>query len=190
MSTPKQKLERIKVGDNLKKSWPKTNQLMELFEQLIDQVASAQQEIKALQKRTVIRDFFPFCIYVYPTSLRASPGANDWRTVRVRGGTIFVNGTEVVVTGTDEAEFPYSGAFGTPASADIICPAATPEFWCWIVITDPSGTPAAAIDSGDTPPVWDSTHIPIGFVDSDTYGAEKRIIIRQFMVTDLFTIVC
>lgn len=190
--TPKVLIERIKAGDNLKKAWPKTNALITLLELFAVQLAALQEAVTALRQSRVHRRLYPFCIYELPWDYRSSPGADDWRKVRVRAGTIFINGQEVAVTGTDLAEDPYDGDLGdiSDFSADILCDAATEKYWFWIVITDPTGTPAAAIAHGATPPTWDTTHIPIGWVDTDTDSATKELAKRQFITSDLFTIVC
>jgi hypothetical protein len=130
--------------------------------------------------------FRPFLIYQIPDHYRDSLAGTEWRKFRIRGGIIFVNGTLVNVTGTDGThDDPFAESY--PAgSFDILADDAVPKFWFWIEITDPTGTPTAAIQSSATAPTWDSTHIPIAWVNTETTGVP---VVRPLLF-DLFTIVC
>lgn len=130
--------------------------------------------------------FRPFLLYQLPDHYRDAADASDWRKFRVRGGYIFVNGTLVAVTGTDETEAdPYAESY--PAGDyDITADDDVEKYWVWIEITDPTGTPSAAIEHSATPVTWDSTHIPIGWVNTQTAGVAAL----RPLLNDLFTIVC
>lgn len=193
--TSKKQIKPIKVGDDLTKSWVTTNELIEALENLTVLVESQQQRISTLEAGRSSWNFFPFCIYEFPYNLRDDPEADDWRKVRVRAGTIFINGHKVEVTGTDGATNPFRSGLGDLAdfSADILCEAEAAQFWFWIEITAAdTDAPAAEVKYGkdDDVPVWDSTHIPIGYVDTNTNKATFGLIIHQYATTHLFTIVC
>ena len=130
--------------------------------------------------------FRPFLIYQLPDHYRDTTEASDWRKFRVRGGYIFVNGTLVAVTGTDGAEAdPFEESYPSGAF-DITADDAVPKYWVWIEITDPTGTPTASIEHSATPVTWDSTHIPIAWVNTETSGVATL----RPLLFDLFTIVC
>lgn len=155
------------------------------------QLASAQTEIINLRHATTASGsrvigadaHHPFQIYQIPGAYRETPDATDWRKVQVRTGAVFSGGTEIEVTGTDGVADPDSEVVGQPAT-DILCDADTAKYWFWVAI---SGT-TASVDSGATAPAWDSSHIPIGYVDTLTHAADHQVIIRQMLRGDVLTV--
>lgn len=171
----------IKAGEDSRRNWKSINKQGESLEGLAAAVANLSSVVAQLQQQTGARFLHPFQIYVFPAAMRVTPGANDWRTVRVHAGTIFIDWVEVTPTGTDGAANPDVGELTT--AGDIVCDAAAEKHWIWLELTSST----ASIENSATAPTWDSSHIPLGWVDTDTYAAEKRVVVRQFVRTDLFT---
>ena len=180
-------LEKIKIGEDSRKTWRKVNDIIEALDKATARLENAERRILELERRNRGGKLHPFCIYSHPSEERDTPTAADWRTFRVRAGTVFINGTEVTVTGTDGADEPDTGALA--ATGDIEVPEDDPQFWFWLELTG-GGSPAASVESGSTPPTWDETHIPIGWVDVFTNAEDQSPIIRQFIRTDLDVILC
>lgn len=133
-------------------------------------------------------DLRPFLIYQVPDLYRYPAEEDSWRKFRVRGGVIFVNGTLVEVTGTDGAhDDPFEDSY-PDGEFDITADDDTEKFWFWINIANADTTPTASIASDAEPPEsgWDSTHIPIGWVNTKETGIAK---IRP-LLWDLFTVIC
>jgi hypothetical protein len=125
--------------------------------------------------------------------LRASVSADDWRKFRVRAGRVFEN----EATGTDGAdENPDAETY--PTMTDIEVPDLALEYWFWLEVSDAGAVVRHAEDPTvsdpvDNPNPWttfptlDGEHIPIGFVDTDTYSTEKRAVVRQLLRTDVIS---
>jgi len=125
----------------------------------------------------------PFKIYRAPAS--DPPTAEDWRKVIVRAG---LYGHLAVSTGTDGVTDPD----GTerPTTTPVTVPAATAKYFFWIeydgaggVQVKHSAAPASSTWTGY--PSMDENHVPIGFVDTQTYAADERLFIRQIVRADI-----
>lgn len=130
----------------------------------------------------------PFRIYQLPAWYRTTPDpTTDWLKFCVRGGSAFIGGAEVVVTGTDGELFPCDETFPLAAGAgvnEVTLTAGTAQWWFWIEVS----AGAAAINHGSAAPTWDLGHIPVGFVDTATYAAQKICHVRQYQMTDVWPI--
>jgi hypothetical protein len=143
----------------------------------------------------------PFKIYNVPSVLRVTPDDdNDWRLFRVRAGQVMgvdVTGTDADDANPDDESYPDVDDFEVPIS--------TPEYWFWIEDTGsgwvlrygPDET-ASSYDGGPDPgqawtssnawttgPIPDSTHIPVGTVDTDTFSDDNTAVIRQLLRADV-----
>jgi hypothetical protein len=180
MQTPQFIHKPLTTADDYRRNWKTINRHGAALERTVQGLATAQKRVGELAPRAAALPSHPFEIYVYPPELRPSPAAEDWRTVRVRAGTVFVDWQEVTVTGTDGLTNPDNPELST--SGDIVCTAATAKYWLWLQLA----ASTASVQHGATPPTWDSSHIPLGWVDTQTYSADSRVVIRQFIRTDLF----
>jgi len=155
---------------------------------------------------------FPFKIYQYPTVLRKTPNpGTDWLKFRVRAGSYLL----VAATGTDSdsdftsAQDPDSEYFPAEnAATEIIAPSNLPKFWFWLEIstaspptaqvrwaTDPTQTRwSSSLPNWTTTNPWtafpapDTTHIPIGWVDTQSFMTSNTPVIRQLQRTDITTL--
>ncbi len=172
----------IKAGDNSRRNWKKINAQGAALERLAEAHGATVRRLgEATDSRTPQPTLHPFKIYTTPTGLRETPDSSDWRKVRVRAGTVFVDWTELTADGTDGTANPDTTEVGE--DNEIIDPAPTAKYWIWIEIVGSRAT----VEHSATAPTWSSTKIPIGWVDSNTYSSEKKLIIRQFLRTDIFT---
>lgn len=142
--------------------------------------------LKLPVSRPQTETFFPFKIYHGPPNDTAS----DWRTFRVRAGQVGLVG----VTGTDDTDTNPDDITNIPAydgDIDFVVPDATAIYYVWIDCTDPA-TPT--IDHSATPPSTPSgfsspwqcgQYILIGKIDTNTYTATKKAVVRQLVRADL-----
>lgn len=179
MSLP---IDKLKFGDPVSANWRKINPAIQRVEAQADQIELLSREIAKAQQNQSWHEFHPFRIYVHPQDSRTSPASDDWRKIRVRSGIVLVSGVDYTLSGVDDCDEPDSGMLAT--TGDITVPENTAQYWVWLVLTT-SGTPTATVSSGATPPSWDATHLPIGYVDTDTNAAEKYVVIRQIQRTDV-----
>jgi len=177
---------RINKQDDPRKDWQKFNALAAQVERISDAVGLGRETLSSLRNTvgSLLTGMHPFKIYQVPPHLRSSVTADDWRKVRVRAGTY---GHLDVATGTDDVEWPDQGEF--PDIADITVPQDEPRYYFWVehnagTVQVKHGTDPAA--NGWTEfPVQDADHIPIGYVDTQTRAADKEIIVRQILRTDI-----
>jgi len=47
-------------------------------------------------------------------------------------------------------------------------------------------TSTASVETSATTPTWDSSKVPIGYVDTDTYEVDERSVIKQFTKTNIY----
>lgn len=65
---------------------------------------------------------------------------------------------------------------------ELILTAGVAKYWIYIEMT---ATDAGVLTSATTP-TWDSSKVPIGYVDTDTYEADERSVIKQFTKTNIY----
>ncbi len=144
--------------------------------------ALATQTNNIKRPLTPLDVFHPFKIYQVPSVLRFAPDpATDWLKVRVRSGLVVIDDFDgVMVDGTDGADLPDTEDY--PDVDDIEVPAATPKFYFW---ADISNTAAPFLGYDTTAPALDGTIVPIGWADSNTGAADRRLDIRQIKRDDI-----
>lgn len=142
---------------------------------------------------------YPFRLYVHAETT----GANAWRTFTVRGGKI----GNTTVGGTDGASYPYSTDAGSKNEIEV--PNSTAAYYFWIEYYTPAAdsglSPTATIKHSASPDSavpgdlysgnWpgfpetctynDIICVLIATVDTDTYSATSRALIRQRIRFDL-----
>ena len=144
---------------------------------------------------------------IYQTPLEFADGVDSstyWRTFRVRAGRVL--GWDA--TGTDAAtdDVPNSdpdALYYPSGDVDIVVPETTAKFWFWIEInagaavvrygTDPTATqyPATgtalwtSTNSWGAAPIPDISHVPIGWIDTNTHADELRAVVRQLLRADV-----
>lgn len=170
-----------KAGDDSRKLWRHNVELQRRLDTLLGEAGAGRGV--AGRKRFTWVELHPFKIYQLPYWLRATPGASDWRKFRIRAGWCLganATGTDGHDTDPDAAEIAEADM------ADITVPDETAAFWFWIADADTA--PVVKSEATATKPTeWTATLIPIGFVDTDTYSAENRAVIRQLLRTDVIS---
>jgi hypothetical protein len=170
------------------------------------QLQDAKSRIDGIRETMDGRDrWFPFRIYQVVTN---PPEADDWLRFRVHAGRVF----ESDAIGTDEdlgnADPDQECLIAAEDAVYITVPANCAKFWLWLEIGESGGTTTAVVRYGDVPSasqypaspamaLWtssdpwtaaakpDSTHIPIGWIDTQTDLTNKRAIIRQLRRSDV-----
>lgn len=94
----------------------------------------------------------PFLIYQGST----------WLKFKVAPGYVITTGNPITTTNTD---------------TEITVATGTARHWFYLSMT----TSTSAVADTSTTPTWDSSKIPIGWVDTDTYESEQRPVIYQFL---------
>lgn len=183
-------MEKIQQGSDSRKNWRFINQLEDerrIHAQLLgiedDRGTAADQR----RPRARVAGMHPFKLYCLPWALRTATSADDWRKFRVRAGRVM--GADV--TGTDAADDNPDGEL-FPSVTDIEVPDGTAAYWFWIEISGAAGSvqhSAAPASNGWAGfPIPDETHIPIGYVDTETKSAGKVAIVRQLLRTDVVSV--
>jgi hypothetical protein len=197
---------------DIRRHWLPLSQIAAGLSRLNASAQLTSDQLAALKRAgTWLGEMHPFKIYQYPAVLRADETSLDdwWRMFLVRAGRVL----ESDATGTDEIDAePDTDSFPFGASLtdnEITVPENLPQFWFWLEIT--SGSPTAAVvrysdsptdssyddsvnpawtstDPWSTWPVPDDTHVPIGYVDTQTRLTEKVALVRQFLRADLVSV--
>ena len=162
----------------------------------------------------VAEAMFPFKLYRFQGPLDPSAASGTvWRMFRVRAGQVL----ESAATGTDGDDDPLPNAdpdelYYPITAPEVLVPAATAKFWFWLEVgagppttavvrygPDPTadsytpggGDPTAAWTSEAAwtgAPVPDASHIPIGWVDTNTHAADLRAVVRQLLRADVVSV--
>jgi hypothetical protein len=189
------------------RNWQVINQLNREGEAARQGLVAARYQLEGRRGQATEENLglFPFCLYQLPSNFRSVVDpTTDWRRWRVRGGRVL----ESEATGTDGSTDPYAEEYPALAT-DILVPANTQKFWFWLEIGT-SGTTTAVVRYGPTPtassyndgvnPSWtstnawtsatkpDETHIPIGWVDTQTLAANSISKPRQLLTSDVVTV--
>ena len=136
--------------------------------------------------------YFPFKIYLSPSH---DDEDEDWRTFRVRAGSVLTGGSSggvpegpIIPDTTDGVSNPDSSEVPDyDEGIDWIIDSGVTVFWFWLELVVSDGETLATIEGGDTPPThWNMNYIPIGSVDTNTLADDKIAQVRQFIRTDVF----
>lgn len=180
----------LEQGGDVRQDWRAINELEVERRRHALLLGAAEDEVaagavKKPQRRA--EGMHPFRIYCAPWNLRATNTADDWRKFRVRAGRVM--GADV--TGTDAADDNPDGEL-FPSVTDIEVPDGTAAYWFWIEISGAAGavqhSAAPASNGWAGFPIPDETHIPIGYVDTETKSAGKVAIVRQLLRTDVVSV--
>ena len=137
---------------------------------------------------------FPFKIYQVPYVFQVT-NINDptmWRQFRVRTGYVYPqSGSPFIPTGTDMVLNPdietYLDQPTVAAASQFTADNNVLQYWVWIDVASKSikhgATPAS--QGWTTFPVSDSTHIPIGFIDTQTFNGQAIANVRQLVRSDI-----
>ena len=136
----------------------------------------------------------PFRIYQVPYVFQVT-NINDptqWRQFRVRTGYVYPQGAAPFIpTGTDAVLNPdietYLDKPTTAAASQFTADNNVLQYWVWIDVADKvirhSASPARL---GWTAfPSADAAHIPIGFIDTQTFNAQGIANVRQLVRSDI-----
>jgi hypothetical protein len=168
----------INKSDDPRKDWAKVNLLAAQVDDLRKQIGLQREYITTLRKNlgSLAAGMHPFKVYQIPPHLRASTSAEDWRKVRVRSGRAL--GVDIV-TGTDGATEVDEGGF--PSTTDITVPASSDNYTIYLTLS------SSAVSHSDTPPAESEDVLYIAVCDSDTRSAQKELVIRQLVRTDILS---
>ena len=200
------------AGGSVRNNWVAINQLASGLAGQASAVAGLRSQLAALQLTTRrLVDFHPFKLYTLPDVLRSvEDPTNDWRKFIVRAGRVM----DLDATGTDAdadgmSDWDPDGEYIPATVPEILVPVGLTTFWFWLEIgeeavvvrygptpTATSYTPNPATDptpSWTTPtesawtsaPLPDANHIPIGWVDTATFGAGHEALVRQLLRADV-----
>ena len=142
--------------------------------------------------------FYPFKIYSFPSGWRANANiSSDWLKFRVHAGRyqgVLVSNTDAHDNDPNGATYPQFPDDDAPLAesdcTDIVLAANTAQTWFWV---DVSNAAAPTVRHSAHPPNngWsnfpnvDSTHVPIGWVDTQFDQANSNPVIRQLVRTDI-----
>lgn len=179
--------------------WRQVNSLSnQLAAHRSESVAHYHNLMPQLRRREDGRgDWHPFKIYqVFSTP--ADP-QNDWLRFRVRAGRVM----ESDATGTDgaNADPDAEELQAADTSTYITVESGVEKYYFWLDIAEAGVTTAAVRHAADpatvgpgNPVAWstypkpDSTHVPIGWVDTLTHQADKVVVIRQLLREDVIAV--
>ena len=158
---------------------------------------------------------FPFKIYQRPWGLWSEDEdfSKLWRTYRVRAGRVMETDATGTDADSDPVCNADPDALYYPLVApEILVPTATAKFWFWLELgfdeegsttvvrygPDPTAESYTPSEDGDTTAAWgptdnpwtaapvpNSTHIPIGWVDTSTDGSIMKAWARQLLRADV-----
>ena len=178
-------------GDDSRRNWTSIQQMAFALKGLTSGLQELRDQVNAMKERAAFLDtLHPFKIYQLPAVLRAAPNATtDWLKFRVRAGRVLgddATGTDANDVNPDDETYPDVD--------DITVPSGVEEYWFWLDGTVvkhgyDDGAGGDPVSQGWTSfPDPDATHIPIGFVDTDTLSGSYTAIIRQLLRTDVVTV--
>ena len=199
-----------RAGGSVRHNWVALHQLASGLAGQAAGVEGLRSEVAGLMSvsRRLV-DFHPFKLYVLPDVLRAEEDAeNDWRKFVVRAGRVMATdatGTDADADGVSNGD--PDGEYMPPTVPEVVVPEGVEKFWFWLEIgaeevvvrygpeptaasyTPSGGDPTAAWGPTDNPwtagPVPDGEHIPIGWVDTNTYGDGYVAVVRQLLRADV-----
>jgi hypothetical protein len=211
-------LPPLKSGQSLNRQWNTVNSVATgadfTRKENLDSRALASSGARDLALDDSSDLFYPFKIYSFPSSSRATPAiTSDWLKFRIHGG--FYQG--VAVTGTDGVDAAAPGTtnyvpggpdaqmFPSESGTDFsgyeyALDSGQTQIYFWIDATVPTapvinfGYPGMTVSGNGGDPVtlgWtafptpDANHIPIGWVDTSTDSATYWAHIRQLVRNDL-----
>ena len=196
-----------KPGGDMRRNWVGLAQVASALKGQADATQALRGQLAVAKQMGRRLDILhPFKLYQLPDVLRVAQDADtDWRKFIVRAGNVMgvdATGTDGINADPDSEEYPTE-------SAEILVPEAAAKFWFWLELvsgeitevlvrygSDPTaesytpaeGDPTTAWTSTNAwsgVPVPDSAHIPIGWVDTDTFLAERSAVVRQLLRADM-----
>ena len=198
-------------SETIYNAWKRENEIVKGYNQVIQIVNQMTREIKRLEgRRTQDFDLFPFKLYNLPDEFQVNSFSPDnWHTINVRGGYVFVNQINTgstFVNGTDRMEsVAYQNILSSPpyTAGQYVVPTGSNQYWFWVETSGStiSGSPYF-LRASSTPQTSDAYYNPngwtswpsasegeyiIGYVDTVSQAASNFSVIRQFQHSDILS---
>ncbi len=198
-------LDSVRESESTPHYWKYINLCSNTINALIENVLSLKRDLVSLSTPKLGGiDFYPFKIYQFPEIFRTTSidSYNDWRKVRVRAGCVLTDYIDPLssslVIGTDGIRYTDDQFYpNETGSLDILVPENTSQYWFWVEQSssnyylrdgaDPTVTSSYNPSAWTTFPTPDSTHWPVGYVDSLLGAGSHQLYVRQFARGDILS---